>query len=289
MKLEFISAKGDILPITGNSRFKLSNIDGLTAAEVNIASATNPNIDGDIVNNVRTEPRPIVIDLAIEYDVENTKRYIFKYVKPKMRGTLRMLQNSRHTQITGIVDSIEMSRFENPVILQISMHCDQPYWEDVENAEQDISEVLDLFYFTDNEEEDILTDEDNMLYFPEDGIPFGEIDRNRTKVLTNEGDVEVGLEIRIVALGTVKNPVIYNADGKYIGVDITMNNDEEIVISTAKGRKTVKLNGENIISKVKEGSTWLQLEVGENEFTINSDDGTESNMYFTLVYKQRYV
>ena len=36
-------------------------------------------------------------------------------------------------------------------------------------------------------------------------------------------------------------------------------------------------------------STWLQLEVGEEEFTIDSEDGTESNMYFNVLYKTRYV
>lgn len=281
MKLEFISAKGDVMPLTGNSRFKLSNVDGITSAAVSVSSSTNSNIDGDFVTNVRTEPRSIVIDLAIERDVENVKRYIMQYVKPKLSCTLRFTQNDRTTQISGIIDEIDMPRYENPVTMQISMHCSQPYWEDIEESAQDISDIVDLFYFTDYE--------DDMLYFPEEGIPFGEYDTNRTRVLQNDGDVAVGLKIHIVALSTVTNPVIYNADGEFIGVNTTMNGNDEIIITTGKGEKTIELNGENIISKIREGSTWLQLNVGENEFTIDSLDGTEGNMYFVLSYKKRYV
>lgn len=289
MKLEFISARGEILPLTGNTKFKLANVDGITVSNTDIASSTVASMDGDFVNNVRAIPRSIVLDLAIESDVENVKRYILKYVKPKLKSTLRLTQNERTMQISGIVESIEMPRFTDLATMQITLYCSQPFWEDIEYTSQDISEVIDMFYFTDNEGEEIEDDEDNMLYFPEEGIPFGEYDTNRTKVLTNDGDVDIGLEIHIVALGTVTNPVIYNAEGEFIGVDLTLDGGDEVIISTEKGQKTIRVNGENKISKIRENSTWLQLKVGENEFTIDSVDGTEGNMYFTIVYKQRYV
>ena len=288
-KLEFISAKGETLPLTGNGRFKLANVDGITSANVDISSSTVASMDGDFVTNTRTIPRSIVLDLAIERDVENVKRYILQYVKPKLKGTLRMTQNERTTQISGIVEAIEMPRFTNSATMQVTIYCSQPYWEDIDFSTQEISEVIDLFYFTDNDLLEIASDEDNMLYFPEEGIPFGEYDTNRTKVLTNDGDVDAEIEIHIVALATVTNPVIYNAEGEFIGVDTTLTGGDEVIISTAKGEKTIRLNGENILSKIRAESTWLQLKVGENEFTIDSDDGTEGNMYFTIVYKRRFV
>lgn len=281
MKLEFISARGEVLPLSHNNRFKLSHVDGITLAEVDISTTTNPTIDGDIVNNTRVIARPITLDISIEREVESTARYILRYIKTKMKGTLRRTQDGRTMQISGIVESISLPRFTSAATMQISMHCSQPFWEDIENTSEEIAEVLDLFYFTDKP--------DDMLYFPEEGIAFGEIDMNRTKVLTNEGDASVGMEIHITALNTVKNPIIYNSDGQYFGVDITLQSGDEIIITTEKGNKTLTLNGANIISKRREGSTWLQLELGENEFTIDSEDGTEGNMYFTVVYKQRYI
>lgn len=282
MKLEFISARGDILSLTSNSNFKLTNVDGLTSASVDLSSSTVASMDGDVVNNKRTTPRGIVLDLSIEgADVETKKRYILRYIKPKLKSRLRWTQDEREIEIEGIVEAIEMPRFTNKVVMQVSMYCEQPFWQDIEYVVQEISEVLNLHYFT--------NDENDMLYFPEEGIPFGEYDANRTKVFVNDGDVAVGMEIRVIALGNVGNPIIYNSYGQYFGVNTTMQTGDEIVISTVKGKKTVTKNGENILANIMSKSTWLQLEVGENEFTIDSDDGTEGNMYFTVSYKQRYV
>ena len=282
LKLEYITARGDVMTLTNNPYFKLSNVDGLTAASIDISSATVASMDGEFVNNTRTQPRGIVLDLAIEgEDVETKKRYIFRYIKPKQKARLRMTQLGRETVIEGVVEEIEMPRFEKAVVMQVSLFCAQPYWEDVDFVVQEISEILDLHYFTDYG--------NDMLYFPEEGIPFGEYDTNRTKVFSNDGDVSVGMEIRIVALGNVVNPIIYNSDGKYIGLNISMKENDDVVISTVKGKKTAYKNGENVIDKVMAGSTWLQLELGENEFTIDSQDGTEGNMYFTISYKHRYV
>lgn len=280
MKLDYISANGSIMHLTGNPKFKLSNVDGMTSASVSIASSTASSMDGDFVNNKRTNPRSIILDLAIESDVENTKRYIFRYVKPKQKAIIRWSQNDREVQIEGIVEQIEMARFTVGAIMQITIYCSQPYWEDIEYLVQEISEVLDMHYFTNYE--------DDMLYFEEDGAPFGEYDVNRTKVFENSGDVEVGLEIRIIALGEVSNPKISNSKGEFIGINTTLNAGDEVVINTAKGNKTISLNGQNVLSKIMEKSTWLQLPTGEEEFTIDSD-GNESNMYFTVIYKQRFV
>lgn len=282
MKLEFITAKGEIMPLTGNANFKLTNVDGLTTANVELSSSTVASMDGDFVNNERTTPRGIVLDMTIEgADVEAKKRYILRYIKPKQKARLRWTQEKREIEIEGIVESIEMPRFTNLVVMQVSLYCSQPYWQDINFVVQEISEILNTHYFTNIE--------NDMLYFPEDGIAFGEYDTNRTKVFVNDGDVSVGMEIRVIALGSVGNPVIYNSDGKFFGVNTTMQAGDEIVISTVKGKKTVYKNGENVIADIMPRSTWLQLEVGENEFTIDSDDGTEGNMYFTLTYKQRYV
>lgn len=280
MKLEFISAKGSIMPLTGNPKFKLSNIDGMTQSNVDISSSVVAQMDGDFINNKRTIPRSIILDLTIESDVENVKRYILQYVKPKQKGVLRWTQNNREVQIEGIIEAIEMPRYNNPVMMQITLYCSQPYWEDVNNFVQEISEVLNLHYFTNYE--------DDMLYFTEEGQPFGEYDLNRTKVFNNSGDADVGIEIRIIALGEVTNPTIYKSNGEFIGVIDELVSGDEVVITTKKGHKTITKNGVNIISKIKPRSTWIQLETGEEEMTIDADKG-ESNMYFSIIYKQRYI
>lgn len=282
MKLEYIDRRGQVLRLTNNPLFKLTNVDGLTTVTAELATSTVPTMDGDIVNSVQASPRSIVLDLTFEgAAVEQKKREITKVIKAKQNCTLRMEQEGRELVIGGVVEQIDMPRFANPVVMQVTIHCAQPYWEDEKETETDISENIDLFYMTDYE--------DDMLFFDDENVVMGEYDTNRTKVFINDGDADVGLRISITALGTVKNPAIYNSKAQFIGVNLTMESGDQIVITTGKGNKSVTLNGENRISALMPRSTWLMLETGEDQLTIDSEDGTEGNMYFTVTYKRRYI
>lgn len=283
LTLNFISARGGVLPLAKNENFWLQGADGMTLASTSISSNTVPTMDGDTVNNVQANYRAIVLYLEIKpgNNVEDVKRYIMSYVKPKLRGTLKWTQNGRELQISGIVESIEMPRFSDKCIMQITLHCAQPYWEDIEALVAEISLYVDMHYFP---------AEQGGLAFPADGIPFGVYDQERTKTFTNHGDVSVGMTISIRALSTVTNPVLYDlVTGKYIGVNTTMDAGDDIIITTEKGNKNITKNGEIIVDKIKPGSTWLQIEPGDNEFQINSDDADTSNMYFSITFKRRYV
>ena len=290
MKFDYISARGDRLPLATNDLFSLVHVDGMTTAGTSIASSTIGGADGDIINSVQANARPIVIDLRVKsgVNVEDAKRAVLQVVKIKQLGTLEWTQNERTVTISGIVESVDMPRFTNAVTLQISMYCSQPFWEDIDFIVQQISEAIDLHYFTDSAT--------GMLYFPEDGIPLGEYDTIRTKSFLNSGDVAVGMEISIVAFATVTNPIIYDSNGNFLGVGygdgakrVQMHAGDVITITTHKGNKTIKLNGNSILSKLRPQSTWLQMEAGDNLYTINSDDDSISNMTFSLIYKQRYV
>lgn len=303
MKLDFISARGDTMPLANNPLFYLTNIDGQTAVDTSVASAVVGGIDGDTVNNIQAIPRTIIIDLQPRsgVDVEDAKRAILKVVKLKQQGALLWTQNDRTVIITGVVESVEMLRWTKTAVMQITLHCSQPFWEDVDDVIRQISEAIDLHYFTDSPVD--------MLYFPADGIPLGQYDTIRTKTFINNGDVAVGLEINILAHDTVTNPIIYDQQGNYFGlgyesesesggagigtawesVPFVMQAGDNVVITTHKGRKTVTFNGVVLYDKIKPGSTWLQLEPGDNTFSIDSDDNSITNMSFSLIYKQRYI
>ena len=290
MKFDYISKNGERLPLATNSLFELVHVDGMTKADTSIASSTIGGADGDIVNNVQANARPIVIDLRIKngVDVEEAKRAVLQVVKIKQLGTLEWTQNNRTIVISGVVEGIDMPRWTNAVTMQITMYCNQPYWEDISFVVQQISEAIDLHYFTDSVA--------GMLYFPADGIPLGEYDTIRTKRFYNNGDVAVGLEISVVAFATVTNPIIYDGNGNFFGVGygdgakrVQLQAGDVVTITTHKGNKNITLNGKSILPKLRPQSTWLQLEAGDNQFTINSDDDSLTNMTFSLIYKQRYV
>ena len=282
-ELKYIGVNGNVINLFQNKWFCLTHADGLTSVSSSIASSTTPGMDGDKINNIQTQPRGIVLDFEIRrgVSVEDAKRYILRTIKPKQRGTLRLAQGDRVIEIENVVESIEMPRFGEGVTMQVSLYCSEPYWHDAENVLIEISRVIGKHYFTNYE--------NDMLYFPVSGIPLGVYDLNMTRTYTNDGDVDCGMIIHIIALGSVINPVIYKTDGSYIGVIDTMEKGDEIIVNTIRGSKAITKNGTNILSKIKSGSTFLQLAVGDNQLTIDSDGGTEGNVYFMLEFKRRFV
>jgi hypothetical protein len=78
----------------------------------------------------------------------------------------------------------------------------------------------------------------------------------------------------------ISNPVIYNAvTGEYFKLNLTLNNGDIIVINTNQGKKSIKkiVNGvvSNAINYLETGSTWFQLDVGQNIFTYTADKNEE--------------
>lgn len=291
MKLDYVSARGDVLPLVNNKYFFLVSASGQTQAETSISSVVIGGIDGDIPNSIQAQPRAIVLMLRINpsENVEEAKREILKVVKIKQTGVLEWTQNERTVRIEGKVESIEMPRWNNAVALQISLYCSQPFWEDIDFVVQQINEAINLHYFTETE--------GDMLYFTEAGAPLGEYDAIRTKTFENSGDVDVGMTIEIVAYGIVTNPIIRDMNGNFFGVGygdgnkkVVLNSGDVVRICTVKGNKSVVLNGSvNLLDKLKPKSTWLQLLAGENQFAIDSDDESTSNMSFNLMFKRRYI
>ena len=279
---EFISLKGDRMPLLNNQYFNLTGVDGFTTVMCSLASVVVPFVDGDTITNVQAQPRTVVLYLKLRQSagIEAAKRYILKFVKPKLEGTLHLEHAGRNIELKGTVEAIDLPRFEQGCLMAITMHCSMPYWQDVDYAVAEIAEIIDLHYFP------IPL---GGLAFPPDGLPFGVYDEDLTQTVDNKGDVEAGMIIKIIAAGEVINPkIISTATGEFIGVNDTMQSDDEITIVTLKGQKSIYKNGENIIDRIAEGSTFLQIETGENEFTIGAESGIE-NMYFTLSFKQRYI
>ena len=280
--LHYIGANGSMLDLFDNPYVDLVDAEGITENASDIAASTTPSMDGDKINNIVTQPRGITLSLQIKDDVpvEEAKRYILRSIKPKQKGRLVLHQPGRDIQIFGVVESISMPRFGHGINMQVSLYCSDPYWKDVENVLLQISRILNMHYFPIDE---------GGLAFPAEGIPFGEYDLNMTRTYTNDGDAECGMIITIIALADVVNPTIYKADGSFIGVNDSMVVGDEIIINTNRGEKSITKNGANILSKIKPGSSFIQLDTGDNELTIDSDGETEGNVYFLLTFKRRFV
>ena len=276
-QFDYISPAGAAMTLLHNPFFTVTDIEGLTTETSNLASVSVPSVDGDTVTNVQAQPRTVNMYLRLKQSagIEAAKRYILQFVKPKLAGTLQMTRDGHQTELKGIVEAISLPRFAQGCTMQITLHCAQPYWTDSEITTKDFSTVENAHHYP--------------LALPSSGIVLGAFDSNNETSVENDGDVETGLQIVITALGAVTNPKLTDAlTGEFIGITDTLAANDEVIINTTVGSKTVTKNGANIISKLTEGSRFLQLGVGSNIFAISATSGID-NAYFTVRYRQKYV
>ena len=127
---------------------------------------------------------------------------------------------------------------------------------------------------------------------PDKGVVFGKRTASLIVNAVNKGSVAVGMKIVFKANGTVINPGIVNVNTKE---DFTINKTlvagEEIEITTNIGEKSVKGRIENnefinYFMYKNIDSSWLQLDVGDNLFRYNADEGIDNLDVFVYFYNQ---
>lgn len=281
IQFSYTSPQGDTLDLANNPDFVLTDVDGMTSANVDISTSSVALIDGDTITNTRTRARSMHIYLLIPAgsNIEAIKREIFAVIKPKQTGWLYYSHQGRNLAIQATIESISLPRFsqssQNGSRMQINVYCASPYWRDAQTIVDEISQITAMHHF-----ELVVTEEKPII--------FGYYNTEIAREIINDSDAAVGVEINVIATGEITNPKIERADGTFFGVNLTMNAGDELKIITEKGNKSVTLNGENVLGDIMPGSTWFQLEVGSNYFVI-TESGGSSNMFFTINYKRAFV
>ena len=127
---------------------------------------------------------------------------------------------------------------------------------------------------------------------PDKGAVFGKRTASLIVNVNNKGSVSVGMKIVLKANGTVINPGLTNVNTQEnFTINKTMIAGEEIEITTIIGEKSVKgkigNNGFTNYFMYKDmDSSWLQLDVGDNLFRYNAEDGIENLDVFVYFYNQ---
>lgn len=275
--LIYTSPQGDQIDLANNSNFILTGIDGMTNAAVDISTDSIALADGDFITNTRTQQRAITMYFKINpgVNVEVAKRSILSVIKPKQTGKLSYIHNDRYLEISGAIETIEMPRFTDNVVMQITMYCSYPYWQDATEIVQDLSEIIAIHHF-----ELIITDDNPIV--------FGRYNNTLTRDFYNDGDATTGMVITIIATGDVTNPRIEKTDGTFFGLQTSLSQNDEVIINTMRGQKSVIKNNVNIIASVEAGSTWVQLSPGQNIFTLAATSNPE-HMVLYMSYKRSFV
>lgn len=269
---------GEVLNLSKSKNYTVYNITGLNPPQVTVNTSSNATSDGSTTNNVRVEKRNIVIYISIEGDIETNRINLYRYFPLKQNITVYFKNNTRNVKIEGKVEIIECDFFAKKQIAQISLICPQPYFKSVDELVSTFSDVSNLFEFP--------------FAISNTGTELSAITTNVRKSIINHGDIESGIIIHLYAIGTVVNPVIYNVfDKTHMSFNFTMQANDQLVINTYMGEKSIKLirNGvsSNAIGYLIPDSVWLTLKSGDNVFTYETESGG-SNLQITFTTSVLY-
>ena len=285
--LVLINRNGQELDLLRNRNFILSGVEGLHGIDVDIGGSESPYTDGSNIETVKALPRGIELELTLRGDVEEAINAVTSVVKSKQIVTLKEETDKGEITVKGVVSIPPYSRMLQSCKISLSLYCGQPYWEDLVQVVADISESIGLLFFPVEGQ-----------YFTFDGRPFGVLDTSLEKEFVNDGDTDVGMIVTINTYGEVTNPRISCSSGTQEGwwmeIRTTLDDDDEVEISTVRGNKYVTINGSEIYKGQPvadffkfNGNDWLQLEQGKNIFNITAESGV-TNLHYSISYKRRY-
>ena len=108
--------------------------------------------------------------------------------------------------------------------------------------------------------------------------------------VVNGGGVPAPFRITSEFTGDVKNPT-FNVNDRHVTVIYSFKRGDELVLDFMASPPSVTLNGENSIQRCTRDSTFvgMALDVGDNVFTYEVEDGDVNTMKVSIVYYDRYM
>lgn len=254
--------------------FDLSNL----SATINYSEST---ADGSSYQNTKLDNREFDISFFIKHEVkeywwiEEKRNEAYKVFNPKcnpfridfttISGEKYYINANLQGSPTFAMTEEESNLYWQDGLLQFSANDPFIYKKDAISV--DVATWIGSFEFP--------------LEIPEDGIEMGYRSPSLIVNVLNDGQETTGMMIRFRALGTLTNPSLFNVNTREeLKINITMQGGDIIEISTYSRRKTIKLirNGveTNIFDNLDLSSKFLQLDVGDNLFRYNADNGLDN-------------
>ena len=260
------NTKGEQIELTHNPDYVITNIDGLNPPEAIINTVTRAGHDGSTFNSAFVDNRQIILTIAINGpDTAQNRNRLYKFFRTARAIRLYYYNDIHGVYIDGYAQNAPVEYFGRKQIMQATIICPDPFWHGV----AEISGIPD--------------GKESLFEFPftiEEGhpIPFSEDHQDNAAYIYNPGTHESGLIIEIRATGAVTNPRIYhqNTDA-FFRVNTSLQNGDILRIDTRTDHKAITRTRSgsvtNLIASRDTGSTWLQMDPGDNLFIMSATSG----------------
>lgn len=245
---------------------------------------------GATITNTSLEARPITIEGWVvaqsESEMTALKRKLNSFINPQEAIDLfysdYVIRFSPDESVRYSVGYAE----NNDVFakFQIVGTAPNPLFADTNEHQATFATTVPVFHFP------LIISES----LPDKGIIFGRRTASLIVDVVNNGSVPVGMKIVFKANGTVLNPKLINVNTQEeLVITKTLVAGEEIVVNTNIGEKSVRGrlgSGDytNYYMYKQIASKWLQLEIGNNSFRYDADDGVD-NLDIFVYFTNRFL
>ena len=257
---------------------RLVDIQGLGAISTISTSAVNGS-DGETITSNVLPKRAISIILRFRPgDVEAARYKIYDIFRLKQNGTMKLISKYRTAKIEYIVEKVEIPPNVYPMRAQISLICPDPYFEALDEVVTEMSDLISKFRLP--------------FHIPVGPFKISEKSNSYFKTVTNNSDGYSGADFVFYAASAVVNPYIENVNtGEKMGLNMTMQADDTVVIKTQRGQKRMTLiRGEteiNVSNYKIRPFTFLQLAPGENLLKRGAESNV-SGLYVSIYTKIKW-
>lgn len=277
------------------SGFMIKSISGLGPVKANVNFTELATNDGGIDNSARLGTRNIVLSLIFMESptIESTRLKSYKYFPIKRNVTFQIETDYRICSTVGRIETNEPDIFSKQEGCQVSILCPDPYFYSA--GDDGLNDTV--FYGTYPLFEFPFSNES----LTEKLLEFGDIKNQTEADIIYEGDAEVGVTIRMHAVGEMAGVTIYNTGTREIMkindeklIELTgdgISSGDDITITTSRGQKGITLlrNGAltNILNVLDKPISWFQLSKGHNVFTYTATSGI-GNLQFRIENRTLY-
>lgn len=212
-------------------------------------------------------------------DIIEARKLLYKIFPLKEEGTLYYYEDSQQGKINYYVESVEIVKTTLLYKFQISLLCPNPYFTDFNEISISLANWNKKFKFP--------------LVIPKDtGINFATKNTTTMFNIENDTNIESGMRITYKAKGKVVNPTLINIiTQEKLVIDITLETDEEVIVTTYRNNKNIILisNGQqkNINNYLQYESKFLQIHRGSNTFKYTAEEN-EDNLEISINYYINY-
>ena len=115
---------------------------------------------------------------------------------------------------------------------------------------------------------------------------------SKIKMIENKGALDTGMKITFTCkVKSISNPYLLNiVTGEHILINCDLKLNDELVIDTNFGHKTVTLNGEeNYLYKMDLDSDFLQLHPGENYLFYDAQMEQENGIEVSIEFSTKFL